>query len=236
MLHRFLTLVPAPASYRDPCDRLPANAHYVRPAVVDTYAERANGGALLDWPKAGEGRPTVYFTLGTVFHQESGDLFTRVLLGVRDLPVNVVVTVGREIDPAELGEQPSHVRVERFLPQAGLLPRCDLVVSHAGSGSVIGSLAFGVPSVLLPMGADQPRNADRCTDLGVAEVLDASNSTPRQISQAVTTVLTDPSYRCAATRLRDEIRTLPDSEHIARLLERLGRDRAPIMVSNESRP
>jgi UDP:flavonoid glycosyltransferase YjiC (YdhE family) len=229
MLHRYLTLVPVPRSFRDPDDPLPATAHHLRPAVLDTTAEGADTGIPLHRSEVGEPRPTLYFTLGTIFHQESGDLFTRVLGGLHDLPFQVVVTVGREIDPAELGPQPAHVRVERFLEPARLLSRCDLVVSHAGSGTVIGCLAFGVPSVLLPMGADQPLNADRCIDLGVAQVLDASSSPPDAIGRAVMTVWTDPSYRAAAARIRDEIVALPGSEHAACLLERLGRDHTPVL-------
>ncbi len=146
MLHRHLTLVPVPPSFRDPLDPLPPTAHHIRPAVLES--EPASGPELartLDWLAARADRPAIYFTLGTVFHQESGDLFPRVLAAIADLNVNVVVTVGREIDPAELGSLPCTVHVERFLPQRTLLQRCDLVISHAGSGSVIGALAFGVP-------------------------------------------------------------------------------------------
>lgn len=229
MLHRYLTLVPVPRSYRDPTDSLPLTAHHLRPAVLDSGADESNHDVPFATTEAGPPRPMVYFTLGTVFPQESGDLFTRVLAGLRELPVDVVVTVGPEIDPAELGDQPPHVRVERFVPQASLLPRCNVVVSHGGSGSVIGSLAFGVPSVLLPMGADQPLNADRCRDLGVAQVLDASTSTPQEIGEAVTTVWRDPSYRAAAQRIRDEIKALPGSDHAAYLLERLGNEQVPVV-------
>jgi UDP:flavonoid glycosyltransferase YjiC (YdhE family) len=231
MLHRYLTLVPVPRSYRHPADPLPATAHHVRPAILDRGDDETDTGAAWERSEAGGQPATVYFTLGTVFHQESGDLFTRVLAGLRDLPLRVIVTVGHEIDPAELGPQPSNVRVERFLDPARLLPRCDVIVSHAGSGTAIGSLAFGVPSVLLPMGADQPLNADRCADLGVAQVLDASSSTPEEIGRAVTTVRADPTYRAAATRIRDEITALPGPADGARLLERLGDERAPV-ISN----
>jgi UDP:flavonoid glycosyltransferase YjiC (YdhE family) len=86
-------------------------------------------------------RLTVYFTLGTVFNTESGDLFSRVLTGLRELPANIVVTVGKHIDPAEFGPQLPHIRIERFIPQASLLPSCDLVVSHGGSGGVLGARA-----------------------------------------------------------------------------------------------
>jgi len=228
MLHRYLTLVPIPATYRDPSDPLPATAHHLRPAVLDSCGEETYGNAVLSREDGADRRPCLYFTLGTVFHQESGDLFIRVLAGLRDLPLDVVVTVGREINPGELGEQPPNIHVERFVPQASVLARCDLVVSHAGSGSLIGALAFGVPSVLLPMGADQPLNADRCTALGVGLILDAVSCTPQQIEQAVTTVLADPSYRAAAEQIRNEIGALPDATHAASLLERLGTDRIPI--------
>lgn len=218
--HRFLTLTPVPPSYRDPADPLPGTAHHLRPAVL--HATAGN-----DVQMASD-RPLVYFTLGTIFSQESGDLFHRVLAGLRALPIEVIVTVGRDVDPAELGAQPPHIRVERYRPQAELLPHCSAVVSHAGSGSVIGALAFGVPSVLLPMGADQPLNADRCTALGVGTVLDPVSCTPRQVAAAVATVLNEPAYRTAAERMRDEIATMPDAEHGAELLERLAIDRTPI--------
>ena len=55
-----------------------------------------------------------------------------------------------------LGAQPAHVRAERFVPQSEELPHCDLVISHGGSGSVLGALAHGLPQLLLPLGADQP--------------------------------------------------------------------------------
>jgi UDP:flavonoid glycosyltransferase YjiC (YdhE family) len=168
-----------------------------------------------------DGARAVYFTLGTVFNLESGDLFMRVLAGLRELDVDVVATVGRQIDPDELGPQPARIRVERYLPHSDILPRCAAVVSHGGSGTVLGALAHGLPSVLLPMGADQPWNAARCEELGVAVVLDAMRATPADVREAVSTVLGDPSYRVAAERVRDQIRTLPGPEHAVRLLERL---------------
>ena len=75
------------------------------------------------------------------------------------------------------------MHVRRFIPQSLLLPHCDLVVSHAGSGSVIGALTHGLPMVLLPMGADQPLNAARAEALGVAQVLDALGRRPATIER-----------------------------------------------------
>ena len=49
---------------------------------------------------------------------------------LRDLPLNLVVTVGPHLDASELGPQPENVHVARYIPQDAILPRCDLVVSR----------------------------------------------------------------------------------------------------------
>ena len=71
------------------------------------------------------------------------------------------------------------------------------------------------------MGADQPQNADRCAALGVGLVLDVIAATPEDVRDAVSAVLSEPSYRAAAERIRDEIAALPGPEHAVALLERL---------------
>jgi UDP:flavonoid glycosyltransferase YjiC (YdhE family) len=93
------------------------------------------------------------------------------------------------------------------------------VVSHGGSGSVLGALAHGLPMLLLPLGADQPLNAARCAALGAARVLDALTATPAEIRGAVSALLEDPAPRAAAERLRDEIAALPGPEHAVARLE-----------------
>jgi UDP:flavonoid glycosyltransferase YjiC (YdhE family) len=225
MLSRYLVLSPFPPSYRDPAFPLPATAHSIRPLALDPAA----GATLPPWVAHLHDAPTVYFTLGTVFNLESGDLFPRVLAGLRGLPINVIATVGHEIDPAEFGPQPANIHIERYISQSLILAHCDAVVSHGGSGSVIGALAHGLPSVLIPMGADQPLNAARCADLGVARVLDALEATPETVREAVSTVLEDPTYRRAAERMRDASAALPGPEHAILLLERLAAEKRPIV-------
>jgi len=208
MLSDRLVLAPLPPRFRDPDFPLPAQiTAYYRP-----FAEP---------PEKYDGPPRVYFTLGTVFNLESGDLFSRVLTGLARLPVEVVATVGTAIEPTELGEQPAHVRVEQFVPQAEILSRSSLVVSHGGSGSVLGAIAHGLPQVLVPMGADQPLNATRSEELGIARVLDPVAATPEDVRNAVMAVLDQPTYRADAELLQSEFAALPGVEHAVTLLEQL---------------
>ena len=113
------------------------------------------------------------------------------------------------------------MHIERYVPQSLLLPHCDLVVNHGGSGSVIGALAHGLPLVVLPMGADQLPNAQRCEQLGVGVVLDAVRVTPRSVRDATSALLSDAHAREAAERIRDEIASLPGPEAAVPMLEQL---------------
>ncbi|MEV0677868.1 glycosyltransferase [Actinosynnema sp. NPDC050436] len=210
---RYLVLSPFPPSLRAPGAWRHATEHAVR--LVPTAASRS-------------ARPSVYFTLGTEFGLESGDLFERVIAGLRELPADVLVTVGRHVDPAGFGPQPAHVRIERYVAQEEVLPRTDVVVSHGGSGTVMGAVAHGLPHLVLPLGADQPANAERCAALGAGLALDAVTATPEDVRAAVSRLLAEPEHRRAAERLRAELAALPGPEHAADLLVRLGRTRQPV--------
>jgi len=225
MLHRYLALAPAPLSYRNPAYPLPATAHLLHPLPPDPSADLS----LPAWAATLPPAPTVYFTLGTVFGLESGDLFERVLAGLRALPINVIATVGRDLDPADFGAQPDHIHIAQYIPQAAILPLCHASITHGGSGSVLGALAHGLPLVLIPMGADQPQNAARCVALGVGRVLDAIDATPETVRATVMQVLDDPAYRTAARRVAAEIADLPPPSVAVQLLERLGAEKRPIM-------
>jgi UDP:flavonoid glycosyltransferase YjiC (YdhE family) len=195
-----LYLVAAPPSFRHSEAPLPPGARCFR-TDRDESAPPA-------WLAALE-PPLVYATLGTIFNLESGDLFERLLTGLARVRASAVLTVGRELEPAALGEPPPNVRVERFVPQAALLARAAAAVTHGGSGSVVGALAHGVPVVVLPLGADQPDNAERVEALGAGVVLDAAAASADRIAAAVEAVLAEPAYRAAAERLRDETAALP---------------------------
>jgi UDP:flavonoid glycosyltransferase YjiC (YdhE family) len=215
-LHGDLTLDPVPPGLRDPGDPLPDTAVAVRPAILDDLA-------VGDPAPPANARRSIYLTLGTVFAQESGDLFPRVLAGLRGLDVDVLVTVGRELDPAELGPQPAHIRVERFVPLTDALLGRDLVVSHAGAGTVVATLALGLPSVLLPLGADQPWTADRCRTLGVSRVLDPLTCSSTQLRTTVLALLDDSPEQHTAQALARQTAELPTTAEAADLLEGLAR-------------
>ena len=227
MLSRYLVFAPFPPCYRDPADPLPATAHALSPLLpVATDPDH-----FPTWPVELADAPTVYFTLGTAYASRLRDVFARVIEGLRDLPINLIVTVGQRFDPSDFGDQPDNVHIERYIPQALILPACDLVISHGGSGSVMGALAHGAPLGLIPLNADQPLNAERCAALGVGRVIGTEDITPAEAREAVAALLADSSYKRNAGRVRDEIAGLPGPEYAIALLDLLAAERQPLLAT-----
>ena len=169
-----------------------------------------------------------YFTLGTVKNADAAD-FRAGLTALQEYDGVVIATTGRRLDPEELGPVPANAIVAEFVPQAAVLERADLLVSHSGSGTMLGGLVHGVPQVALPRGTDQPQNAALLARAGAGVVVAPDDYAVDTIQAAVREVSSNPSFRASAERVRDEIAAMPDADAvwagIAELTRRLRAER-----------
>jgi UDP:flavonoid glycosyltransferase YjiC (YdhE family) len=178
------------------------------------------GARLPDWVERLPDRPTVLASLGTVFNKTPGVL-EAIVRALAEEPVNVIVAIGRDVDPARFGSQPDHMRLEAYVPQALLLPHCAAFVTHGGFNSVKEALSEGVPMVVVPISADQPYSAERCAELGVGVTVAAGDRSADAIRDAVRRVLGEPGFRAAARDFQAEMAALPGPERMVELLEEL---------------
>jgi len=170
------------------------------PAVLDTLPHRE----------------TIHLTLGTVFNERHPEVMAAAIAGLSELPLNLVVTVGPRVPADRFGPQPGHVVITSHVPHSLLLPRCRLVVSQGGAGIVFGALAHGLPQLVLPQGADQFLNGAAVARAGVGLVLEATETTPDAIADAVQRLRADAAYTEAAQRAREEIAAMPTAEDVVR--------------------
>jgi UDP:flavonoid glycosyltransferase YjiC (YdhE family) len=156
------------------------------------------------------GGPLVYVTLGTVAGglDEDQAAYRCVLEAASTLPVRVLLTIGKKLALEALGELPTNVHVERFVPQDDVLPHAAAVVCHGGSGTVLGALAAGVPMVVTPLFADQPDNAARVQATGAGLALATRDASVDETRRALSRVLDEPAFRSAAQRMAAEIAAL----------------------------
>ena len=160
--------------------------------------------------------PNVYVTFGTVL--EEPDVLRLLLHALGDLDCNVLMTVGRRGDPASLAPWPANTTVERFVPQADVLPHCSVVVSHGGSGTTYSALAHGLPLLMLPHAADQFDNAAAARAAGVAEVMMPYEIEAAAVRAAVEALLAEPAYAARASEIAAEIAAMPDASAVAAAL------------------
>jgi UDP:flavonoid glycosyltransferase YjiC (YdhE family) len=174
-------------------------------------------------------RPTLYVSLGTVFNNDP-TVFRSILEGVREEPVNVIATVGRTNDPADLGPQPDHVHVERYISQALLLPHCDVVVNQGGT-AILSILAEGLPMIVVPQGANQFHNAAALEAAGVGRALLPGQVTAGSVRAELRALLDDPGYGERARHIASEIAAMPGPADGVRLVERLAEERKALVAS-----
>jgi UDP:flavonoid glycosyltransferase YjiC (YdhE family) len=171
-----------------------------------------------DLEHLGRERPLVYVTFGTVFGDPAP--LRAVIDDLCDLDLDVLVTLGPDGDPGMFGAPGPHVLVRRFVPQGAVLKRCRLVVTHGGAGSLVGAIRFGVPVVVIPMGADQAENAERIVEAGAGRVVDASDLRPGVIRSNVIALLADEVAAGVVAGLRDEIAAMSPPSEVVAILEK----------------
>jgi MGT family glycosyltransferase len=152
---------------------------------------------------------TVYVTLGTTYNTRQPGVLESMVEALREEPVNVVATTGPGTGGGTFGPLPAHVRIESFVPQAALLPHVDAVLCHAGSGTVLGALAHGVPVACHPLAADQYETAACLTRAGTGAEVPEDSLSADAVREAVRRILDSPSYAEAARYVAAQMRTMP---------------------------
>jgi MGT family glycosyltransferase len=171
----------------------------------------------LPWPPD-DPVPLVVVSLSSQYmHQE--EPMERILGALADLPVHVLATTGLELDPTEL-KAPAGMEVRRYIPHVTVLPHAAVVVTHAGTGTLMAAFAHGVPLVCIPLGRDQPGNAARAAELGLAVTL-PTDAGPDQIRAAASEALNSPSLRSAAARMASSVAAYGEGARAVQELETL---------------
>jgi len=181
-------------------------SRYYRQANPELPAERLPAWAA-EMP---EDRPLVLAAFGTMHGRLAvWDAIARdAVVALGGLDCTAVVALGAAISRWD-GAIPDNVRLVEHVPQPLLLECADLFVNHGGFNSVREALRLAVPMVIIPWLTEQPENAARCAQAGVARVLSHEQVTPARLRQACAEVLGDPSYRRNARRMRREMLALP---------------------------
>jgi len=145
-------------------------------------------------------------------------LLRAALAGLARERVRVIATWnGREPDPPIA--VPGNAILVPWLSYSRTMPHCDLVISHAGHGTVMRALASGQPVLACPAAGDMGENAARLEWAGLGVRLPRRFVTPAGVRLAALRALHTPRLRTRAREVARWIAAHDGAETAARAVE-----------------
>ena len=209
-----LVLLGASAAFDFGADPPPAPFAYAGPlGEMPSWAAQAPPPDLID-----PDRPNVLVSFSTTYQGQERAV-ARCVAALAALPVRGIVTLGPALRVEATPAAPN-VKVVARASHDALVPHCRAMICHGGHGTVLRPLMHGVPVICLPMGRDQPENAQRIASRGAGLRLGRDAGAGR-IRRAVRRVLGTPAFAERARALGAAVRAEADGgRRAAELLER----------------
>jgi MGT family glycosyltransferase len=194
----YITQVPREFDFENPL--LPSQFHYTGPF------HDGRGRAKVDFPwDRLTGEPLIYASMGTLMNGRA-DVFRTIVAGVaKHKGTQLVLSIGDQLDPKQIGPVPSNAIVVNQAPQLEVLKRTSVCISHAGLNTVLESVAQGVPQVGIPITFDQPGVATRIAAKKIGVTMPFEKLTSDHLATLLGEVLNNDVYRENARKLQDVI-------------------------------
>lgn len=173
------------------------------------------------------GKSLIYASLGSEIetYREVGARFFSQLFELAGSKMGenlfFLVSLGSCFEHSRLGEVPANVRVCHWVPQMAILERAVAAMTHGGLGTIKECIWHGVPMVVLPVGRDQPENADRVRHHQLGKVVDVEEMTTVDLANALRQVLEEETISQAVGNMKDLFRRREEQRIGVRLLEEI---------------
>jgi len=211
---KLAVITQTPKEFDFPIPHLPPQFHYAGPF----HDNEGREPVPFPWEKL-TGKPLIYASMGTLVNGLN-NVYRTILEAVSEFPeTQVVLSIGRNLDPGDLGPVPPNTIVLPIAPQIELLKRAALCITHAGLNTALEALAQGVPMVAIPIGYDQPGVAARIAYHGVGEFVEIGDLTARRLSELIGKVKSDPTYRDKARWFQKVLRETRGLDVAADIIE-----------------
>lgn len=196
-----------------------SNVYYNFSANFDT-------GAADDFLKnVPRGKKIVFLSMGSmIFHyyKKSLNIYKKFLDCMRLYKltgIHLIVSLGKYIKKHELGEIPGNVSLFDWVPQTKLLQSTDLIITHAGLGTIKEALYWQVPIIASPFSKDQPYNASLIEFHKLGYVIDIEQVSLADLKAAVTGILTDDTVNKNVTRMSQIFRKKDEEKNGVKIIE-----------------
>lgn len=148
------------------------------------------------------GPPPIVFTLGTAVGSDAGRFYETSLAVARSLGYRAVF-VGSGV-PGQLAAGSGTIALD-YVPYAEIFPPAAAIVHHGGNGTTGLAMRSGRPMLVMPRAWDQPDNAARVAQLGIARVIRRHRYKAPRVAYELRCLL-GGAYRQRALAVREQLR------------------------------
>jgi zeaxanthin glucosyltransferase len=199
-LSPFASITQVPRAFDFESSHWPSQFHHTGPFHDGEGREKVD----FPWERL-TGEPLIYASMGTLLNGRV-DVFRTIVAALsKHKDLQLVLSVGDQVDPAKITPVPNNAIIVKRAPQLELLKQTSVCITHAGLNTVLESLAQGVPQVAIPVAYDQPGVAARIADKQTGVVTSLDKLTADHLSTLLNDVLNDSTYRANARRLQKAI-------------------------------
>jgi MGT family glycosyltransferase len=135
-----------------------------------------------------------YISLGTL-RNDDAEFYRTCCSAFKPDEWQVVMSVGERVDLNLLDPVPANFLVARSVRQTAILPHVDVFITHGGLNSVMESLYFGVPVVVIPSIKEQQLTAHRVEILGCGTLLERKAVTSESLRQSAYALVKDNALK-----------------------------------------
>jgi zeaxanthin glucosyltransferase len=155
-------------------------------------------------------KPIIYCSLGslnTAQYKGCADFYHRVIEAFRTQTCyNVIIAIGKNIDPSEFPSVPENVFLFRKVPQVDILNYASLMITHGGMQSVTECILKEVPMLVYPLSAkfDQNGNAARVVYHGLGLMGNIKRASKAAILRNVEQLINNPVFLVRVKMMKEK--------------------------------
>ncbi|WP_339180996.1 macrolide family glycosyltransferase [Bacillus sp. FSL R5-0560] len=162
--------------------------------------------------------PLMLISLGTAFNAWP-EFYKMCIEAFRNSSWQVIMSVGKTIDPESLDEIPANFTIRQSVPQLEVLAKADLFISHGGMNSTMEAMNAGVPLVVIPQMYEQELTAKRVDELGLGVYLPKEEVTVSRLQEAVQAVSGDQEVLSRVKNVQKDVKEAGGAERAAAEIE-----------------
>jgi MGT family glycosyltransferase len=170
------------------------------------------------------GKDVLFLTQGT-FAMDPTSLIIPALQALQEDEKFLIVVPSKHGDEIRAKvDIKDNVRISDWVPYDQLLPRCRLLITNGGYGSVTQALSHGIPLICAGTSEDKKDTSARVSWVGAGIDLKTNNPSLAQVRDAVNQILNDSSYTENAARIGRELNAQGGVKKACDLLEKAARE------------